>query len=221
MAQCTAKSKRTKERCQQPAMHGRTTCYMHGGVSTTIGAANVNYKHGKYSRYLPQRLQQTYAEALTSPKLLSLSEDLAVLESRLADLFQRVDSGESGAVWTDLKQALAAFSVAMGAGDVATMNRHFSTMLTLVEQGTVDHAAWQEIESLWKTRARLTETETKTLQTMQQMISTEQLMLYMGALTDSIRQAVLAHVPVEQARPVLSDITLAFQRLLTPPGDPA
>ena len=32
--QCTAKSKRTKQRCVQPAMRGRSVCRTHGGLST-------------------------------------------------------------------------------------------------------------------------------------------------------------------------------------------
>ena len=32
--QCTARSKRTKQRCVQPAMRGRSVCRTHGGLST-------------------------------------------------------------------------------------------------------------------------------------------------------------------------------------------
>lgn len=34
MAQCTAKSKRTREQCQKWAIRGKMTCRMHGGNST-------------------------------------------------------------------------------------------------------------------------------------------------------------------------------------------
>ena len=33
MAQCTAKSKRSKEQCQKWAVRGKMTCRMHGGAS--------------------------------------------------------------------------------------------------------------------------------------------------------------------------------------------
>jgi len=33
MAQCTAKSKRSKERCLKWAVRGKKTCHMHGGRS--------------------------------------------------------------------------------------------------------------------------------------------------------------------------------------------
>lgn len=33
MAQCTAKSKRSKNQCKNWALHGRNTCRMHGGKS--------------------------------------------------------------------------------------------------------------------------------------------------------------------------------------------
>ncbi|WP_367619416.1 HGGxSTG domain-containing protein [Bilophila wadsworthia] len=39
MGQCTAKSKRTGERCRRAAMHGQAVCYMHGGASRRKGGA--------------------------------------------------------------------------------------------------------------------------------------------------------------------------------------
>lgn len=34
MAQCTAISKRSRERCQKWAVRGRTTCHIHGGTAS-------------------------------------------------------------------------------------------------------------------------------------------------------------------------------------------
>lgn len=44
---CTAKSKRTGERCKGPAVRGWTVCRMHGaGGGHGAGKANPAYKHG-------------------------------------------------------------------------------------------------------------------------------------------------------------------------------
>jgi hypothetical protein len=47
--QCTAKSKRSGERCKNYACRGRGTCRMHGGKSPR-GIGHPNTKHGMYSK---------------------------------------------------------------------------------------------------------------------------------------------------------------------------
>lgn len=65
MKQCTAKSKRSRKRCQNWAMHGKNTCRFHGGKSsgpkTEKGFRNIklaNIKHGLYSSVGRAELKQ-------------------------------------------------------------------------------------------------------------------------------------------------------------------
>ena len=55
--QCSAKSKRSGERCRAPAVKGRLQCRMHGGIlsseyhgAAVDGPSNPNWKHGRYSK---------------------------------------------------------------------------------------------------------------------------------------------------------------------------
>jgi hypothetical protein len=89
---------------------------------------------------------------------MSLRDDIAVTESRLGDLFGKVDSGESGAVWQALRAVLEAFGLAQRAGDVATMQQHFTSMRELVTKGSADYAAWAEIYTVWGQRCKLVQT---------------------------------------------------------------
>ena len=60
--QCTACSKRSKERCKNPAAYGCKTCRMHGARKPeTIkrGEQHPNYTHGK--RTLESQLEQSAA----------------------------------------------------------------------------------------------------------------------------------------------------------------
>jgi hypothetical protein len=214
MAQCTARSKRSGQQCRKAAMHGRTVCYHHGGMSL-IGAASRRFKHGRYSKVLPTRLAARYAESLANPTLLSLREDLAVCEARVADLLQRVDSGESGALWQQLRAVQEGFSQALVVRDVAQMRRQYTALEQLIEAGSADAATWQEIQHLWETRCRLTQAEVKLLVTQEQMVTTQQLLVCFGALTETIRTAVLAHTDQDTGRAILGDITAAFQAVST------
>ncbi len=42
MGQCTAKSKRSGERCRNHAVHGKTVCHIHGGKSSGAPKGNKN-----------------------------------------------------------------------------------------------------------------------------------------------------------------------------------
>lgn len=209
---CTGHGRMTKKPCTQPAVNGKTKCRLHGGKSLS-GPAAGGYKTGKYSKVLPVRLLARYEEARTNPRLLSLADDIAAAEARLADLFQRVDSGESGALWQSLQGTLDAFNAALARNDLPAMQGHLATIRSAVAQGCEDSTGWTEIQELWKTRCLLTQTETKTLIAMQQMISTEQLMVYLGVVTHAIRRSVTAHADTGVARNILQDLSTEFERL--------
>jgi hypothetical protein len=173
----------------------------------------VNYTNGRYSKLLPARLQARYQEATTNPRLLSLHDDLAAAEARLGDLFQRVDTGESGALWKELRATVEALTAAVTAKQVARVNTHLSTLERLVAQGSDDYQAWDEIQKLWVTRCRLTETEAKTLINMQQMVTAQQLATYFGYITHAIQEAVMTHVDETTGRQILGVISAEFARI--------
>lgn len=91
MSQCTATSKGTGERCKLPAVDGYTVCRFHGGA-TPRGEASPHYKHGRYSRYLNQSLQDKLA-AVDDENPLDLLPELQVQRALLADYLNRFSEG--------------------------------------------------------------------------------------------------------------------------------
>lgn len=84
---CTAKSKRTRERCGQWAVEGRDKCPWHGG-KTPI-------KHGLRSKYgPPAQLLARIAEAELNPKVLDLRHIGAHLYVVTEDLLAALDPGD-------------------------------------------------------------------------------------------------------------------------------
>jgi hypothetical protein len=193
-------------------MHGKRTCYHHGGA-TPNGYGLPQTTHGRYSKVLPLRLAARYHESLRNPELLSLKDDIAAVEARLSDLFQRVDSGESGQLWQAVRQALTEFSTAVAAGNVATFRRHFATLQHLVTQGSDDAAAWRDILATWETRCKLTTTQARLLVAAQQVVSTQELMVMLGVITDAINRAVSTHAEPSVARRILGDLSEEFTRI--------
>lgn|SRR5574337_88324 len=87
MSQCTATSKRTGQQCQQPAMHGSTKCYHHGGA-TPRGAKSPHFKTGLYSKYASHEVGDKIEEYLAADPF-DLTHELALTRALLADYLSR------------------------------------------------------------------------------------------------------------------------------------
>jgi hypothetical protein len=205
--QCAAKSKRSGKQCRQQAMMGRSVCYMHGGASPR-GAASANFKTGKFSKDIPTRMAARYLEARQDPELLHQRDEISLLDARLLDVLTRVDTGESGRIWSELRKELSEFRAGPKDGRAA----HLAQMAELIDRGHTDTVAWSEIAGLIEQRRRLVESERKRLVEMQQMITTEQALAFVGAVV----AAVSKHV---SDRSTLSAITAEFEILTTRPDE--
>lgn len=185
--QCGAKT-RTGEPCKQPAMaNGR--CRYHGGIRP-VGPAHPAYQHGRYSKHVPQRLLERYAQAASDPDLLALREDIALIDARLADLLSRVDSGESGEAWTKAREALESFQAGQQANDVPQMKAAIADLGKIIKRGQADYAAWREVGTAIDRRERLVRSERKRLVEMQQVLTLQEGMM----LFQRIGELIETHV---------------------------
>src|SRR3990167_2330995 len=142
MAICGAKTRKGVP-CRAYAMpNGR--CRMHGGA-TPSGPASANYRHGRYSKYLPARLAERYLEAESDPELLSLRSELALVQARLPALLRQVDTGEAGALWLAARKSFADLKIANAAGDTKKASEAFRDLDYYLEKGAADHLIWMEI----------------------------------------------------------------------------
>lgn len=184
-ARCTAKAKSTGAQCKRPALPGSTKCRIHGGA-TPRGLASPHLTHGRYSKDLPTRLASRYAEALADTELLSLRDDVALVDARIAELLTRIDKGESGRIWGKLADAKSEFITARGAADVPAMDRWLGEILRLIDAGNADWMIVADIVQLQDHKRKLGESERKRLIEMRQIITTEQAAVLLGAITDII-----------------------------------
>ena len=163
---------------------------MHGGKSLA-GAANGNFKHGRYSKYLPTRLLEQYEVSRNlDDELLKLAEQIALLDTRIADLLLRTDSGESGQLWRDTQKAYQQMRIAMDKGDRDKVTNALADLEVLLERGHSDYQAWDEIQRVMELRRRLVESEQKRLQMAGQYLTTHQAL----TLTQALIMSVKSHV---------------------------
>jgi hypothetical protein len=201
--------KRRGQLCESRVVMENGRCRLHGGKSVR-GIAHPNYKGGRYSKYMPARLMDAAQAASLDPELLSLREEIGLVYARLADILERVDTGESGAMWLNVSRCFDEFmSVRGNAGEFLALAR----LREAVEAGKTDYMAWHEIGNLIEVRRKLVETEHKRLVAMEQMITSERALLLMAAFVNIIK----AHVNDPR---VLSAISTDVGKLLNH-GSPA
>lgn len=170
---------------------------MHGGNSKG-GIESATLKTGRYSRYLPEKLLERYHESQTDRELLALREEVSLLDSRLADLITRIDTGESGALWGKAKALMTQYDEALMMGDTAMMQAKIQAIRALIDRGIGDYAVWAEIREIIDDRRKLVESERKRLIDMQQMIRAEDATLLVMRIIDIIKTNVT--VKTDRAR---------------------
>jgi hypothetical protein len=207
---CKAWSLRNGRQCGSLCMLGKEVCYQHGGA-TPHGIASPNWVHGRSSKYLPARLQETYLTSMQDKELLALRHEISVVDARIDDLFQRVDIGESGHLWLKTRELLIQLRSVLIKWDTNKLHELLITLDDLVHIGITDYAAWNEISNSIELRRRLVETERKRLVDMQQMITAEQAIDVIGAITTAVKENVTDPT-------ILRRIQTAIIRITNKPG---
>jgi len=185
--QCGAKTK-TGAPCKTPAMPaGR--CRFHGGKSRA-GIASATFKTGRYSKHLPTRLAATYQEVQRDPDLLALTEEVHLIDARLIDVLGRVETGESGQLWREVRATYQKLSDANNAKDMDAARQALGTLGDLITHGHADWAAWVDVRTLIEQRRKLVESERRRRIDMQQMITAERAMVLLAAVVDTVRRHV-------------------------------
>lgn len=148
-------------------------CYHHGGP-TPKGVASPNWKHGRYSKYLPTRYLDRYMEGVNDPELNSLKQEAAVTIVRMSELFQRIDSGESGHLYRQMKKEKVQFQKASKEKRLDAAKEHLEEILRLIDHGLGDWAIWDEIRATMEQHRKLVESERKRLVEMHQLITMDE-----------------------------------------------
>lgn len=186
MSKCTATSKRTGERCNAQAVTGRNVCYHHGG-KTPRGVASPHFKTGRWSKDLPTRLSALYEETQSDDTLLSLRDDIRLIDALILSKFDKLESGESGEAWGLMRKGIDALHVALDKEDYAGLNKAMREMRDVVDMRVAHYATEGEIRSQLEQRRKLIETEQKLTLQSEQAITVEKAMLMIGALAGILK----------------------------------
>lgn len=148
--------------------------------------ASSQYVNGRYSKHLPTRIAAAYNAAKSDPELISVRDEIALVDARTNEVLARLDSKEAAIHWLQLKSLVEQFR------DVNPVKR-VQAAQALAEWSTEalsDYAVWAEVLDLMERRRKLAETESKRLSAMGQMITSERAMILLAHVVDICRRNV-------------------------------
>ncbi len=187
-------------------MTGRNVCYHHGG-KTPRGVSSPHFKTGRWSKDLPTRLAALYAETQTDDTLLSLRDDIRLIDTLIVNKFDKLESGESGEAWGLMRKSVDALQLALDREDYAGLAKAIRDMRDVIDMRVAHYATEAEIRSQLDQRRKLIETEQKLTLQGEQAITVEKAMLMIGALAGILK----AHI---HDAPILNAIQTDIRAIL-------
>lgn len=216
---CGAKTRYDDKRpCRRWAMpNGR--CYMHGGRAKH-GFDSPAFKTGKYSKYLPKNLLESYANAINDPDLLSNRESVAIIEMRLVELLGDLNVGNSAELWGKLIDEWAKFISAIQRDNKTQQSQSINRLNRIMNDGSAIAATWREIYDNRERFRRLVETEQRVATTRETMVSIESVLMYLTIQIEATKSAVKKYVDDQETQSKIIDAAAdANRELLGQPVD--
>lgn len=181
---------------------------MHGG-KTPRGLASTKFKTGRYSKDIPARLIASYELTRSDPRILEQREEIALIHARILDLIQRVDSGESGHLWRSIRKQYETLVEAIREQDRDRMRLALAALDQLITRGTTDYKAWEEVTHQIDRKQRLIESERKREVELQQVITMDQMLVFMKVQQDAILKVV---TDKRQLADLFNELSLGFRK---------
>jgi hypothetical protein len=206
MAACGAKT-RSAGKCKRSGTGAGGRCKFHGGASLA-GPAHPNWKTGRHSKYLPTNLAGRYAESVNDPDLTSLRDDLALADGRVTELLESLGQSGSTKLWMEARQRFDAFKAAgkRGRDAVGAARVAIQQLDDTLTAGLAAAVTWDELRETLELRRKLSESETKRMKDLHQMISAGAALGLMAQLVEVVAKNVTD-------RTALAAITQEYLRL--------
>jgi hypothetical protein len=164
-------------------------CSLHGGKSLK-GIASPTYKHGRYSKALPEKLSQRWQETQDDPDLLSLEDEIRLIDVLLKTNLDNLDSEESGHAWKLIRKAVDAMELAVDREDWGGVRAALLGMRDVVDVRIAHYATEQEIREKIDQRRKLVESIQKSRLAGENAVGVQELMAFMGAVVSLLMTTI-------------------------------
>lgn len=178
------------DRCSNAVRHGWTVCHYHGAgrPSRPGGLTLTRVSSGRWLQAVPERLMERYEQFLSDPDVLTLNSEMALIDTRVAELLARLDTADTKMAWTKVKMALKRLDkYEIDENDLEYAITHLSEAVTAK---SADQEVWKEITQLIENRRRLAETERRRIIDAQQTMTIEEANIFLAYVMTSLRTHV-------------------------------
>jgi hypothetical protein len=175
--------------CMKLPVAGRTRCFKHGG-GTPIGPASPQFKHGRRSKYLPGNVAALYQTALDNPELMSLRDEIALVDMWINTRIERTSWGETRDRWEIVISCAREINKAVASGDPGLLASAVESLTKVANAQDQSERMMDDVVELIERRRRLVDSQAKMEASLQQNITAERAILLVAALSDIVCQHV-------------------------------
>ena len=204
------KSKRSRPRCQawngnkgrqcaNSPVKGRghpaapdaykTVCSTHGG-KTPSGIGSPHWKHGRYSKDLPSNLAADYVRALKDPDLVSLREELALVDAFIAQDIRKLSTLEEAGDWSKALGLLVEMENASANGDLELVSLRLRDLTGLINKGEESIKVRNRILDRIEQRRKIADSERRRMVDLRLLMSVERQMLLLAAVSTILGEEI-------------------------------
>ncbi len=155
-----------------------------------VGVANPNFSTGKYSKALPLALREAYERVRRDADLLSLRDDLAVVDARLDQLLQRIEETPDDSTIRSLVEGIGAAKELLSEDPAAALAR-LDVILVALGRVQADGKVWAEILGTQEQRRKLADSERKRLEALREYVTRDRLLTLVAGLLECIARHVV------------------------------
>lgn len=166
-------------------MIGMVVCYVHGG-KTPKGVASPHFKHGRYSKYMPVGLLDTYNEFVSDKEKLALDDEIALVDTYITQLIESLGDYSSPELWEQLQEQVIEYKKTKVEDRPALLDYIFEQ----IEAGASYVSKWDTLHKAVEQRRKLTVDERKRRIETEQVIDVERAMVLVQGLLESVRRNV-------------------------------
>ena len=168
-----------------PMNNGR--CKLHGGMST--GRPLI---HGRRSKFLPRRLAERVEEGISDPNLISVLEDVALIDALISEECENLGEDKPAELWTEATELFQTYD-RLRAGSVeerAKAAGAYIGLKAILEKGEGLYRRIGRIMTMAEKKRKLSETEMKRLVHLKQFVSVVELAVFAAKLQALISETV-------------------------------
>jgi len=174
----------------------------------------------RYQKFIPERLAEKYLEAVNDPEIIALNDDIALVETRIKQLIERIDTDEPPPVWADARAAFNEFMMYKRIKDTEKAGEVLNLLEDIFNREASDRESWDEIFSRLEQRMKLASEERKRRMDMRNLMDAEQVMDVASRLLAAVNEAAEVVIEDESVRKELYLATAQRFARLTGSGDP-